>query len=301
LPQADKGVIKEALNTLKVSRELFSKHSIRLAGADQALCAEAITALDAAIKAGDETGIRKSIAAMEAQYTAHLAKYRKSAVREYAESIGWAVLIALTLRAFVIEPFKIPSGSMIPTLLVGDHIFANKFTYGLRIPFTFIKFWERNKPARGDVVVFIKPDDPDKDFIKRVVGIEGDSVEVRGKDVFINGTILPREGAGTFTYRDHYEYAQRGIEIRAAMFRETLGGAEHDILIRDDISPSGERVYTVKPGNIFVMGDNRDNSSDSRVWGQVPLTHVKGKAMFIWWSWSTNGGFRFDRMFHWIN
>jgi len=197
-------------------------------------------------------------------------KKAKSTFREYAEAIGMALLLALFIRTFIVQAFKIPSGSMIPTLLIGDHILVNKLAYGVRIP-----FWEGylapfKKPQQGDVVVFIFPEDRSKDFIKRVIGVEGDTVEIRGKKVYINGKALEDPHA-------HFE----GDDAQGA-----------GLFIRDDFGP-----VQVPENHIFVMGDNRDRSYDSRFWGFVNLQDIKGKAFLIYWSWDgTDRWVRWERI-----
>src|SRR3990172_8483869 len=175
----------------------------------------------------------------------------KSTFREYAEAIGMALLLALFIRTFIVQAFKIPSGSMIPTLQIGDHILVNKLAYGLRLPLWESYLLSFSKVQRGDVVVFIFPEDRSKDFIKRVVGIAGDRVEVRDKKVFINGQQVDDPHA-------HFE----GDDPQAA-----------GLPARNDYGP---RV--VPEHHIFVMGDNRDRSYDSRFWGFVDLDQVRGKA-----------------------
>ena len=182
----------------------------------------------------------------------------KSTFREYAEAIIMALILALFIRTFIVQAFKIPSGSMIPTLLIGDHILVNKLSYGVRIPFLERYLIDYTKPERGDVVVFIFPEDHSKDFIKRVIGVAGDSVEVRAKKIYINGK--PVEDP-------HAHFA--GYDPQA-------GGAGSG----DDYGPK-----TVPENHIFVMGDNRDRSYDSRFWGYVNLNDVRGKAFLIYWSW----------------
>jgi len=186
---------------------------------------------------------------------------RKSQLREYVEALGVALLLALAIRTFVVQAFKIPSGSMLPTLQIGDHILVNKFLYGprLEIPLTQISLGRLpglRKPRPGDVVVFIWPKDRSKDFIKRVIAVEGQTVEVRNRQVFIDGKPWDDPHA-TWVM-------QRG-----------LGGAAGD-----NYGP-----YTVPPDHVFVMGDNRDQSYDSRFWGPVPIADIKGEALVIYWSW----------------
>jgi signal peptidase I len=207
----------------------------------------------------------------------HLAFARKSTVREYSESIVVAVAIALLLRAFVIEAFQIPSGSMIPTLEIGDHIFVSKFAYGIGIPFTDKKILPWHEPQRGDVIVFKFPKDPSVDYIKRVVGLPGDKVEVRHNEIFINGNPMPRELVDA-----HFQY-HKGVDRSWELWTEHLDGHAHSTLHEPDrLTEFGP--YTVDPRSIFVMGDNRDDSNDSRVWGTVPYELVKGKALIVWWS-----------------
>jgi signal peptidase I len=182
----------------------------------------------------------------------------KSTFREYVEAIGMALLLALFIRTFIVQAFKIPSGSMIPTLQIGDHILVNKLAYGVRIPFWEEYLVDFTRVQRGDVVVFIFPEDRSKDFIKRVIGVPGDSVEIRGKKVYLNG---------------------KQIEDRYAHF-EGDDPQNAGLTSRDDFGPK-----TVPENSIFVMGDNRDRSYDSRFWGFVNLDDVRGKAFLIYWSW----------------
>lgn len=311
----------------------------------------------------DRGKLRVQLVELDELVDRHLAFSRKSTGREYAESIGIAVVIALLLRAFVVEAFKIPSSSMIPTLEIGDHIFVNKFIYGVRLPYTTTRFFEFRKPARGEVVVFIYPCDPDKDFIKRIVALEGDSVEVRCDRIYINGkelsSVQQNEECTYWDASDNLEWDQK----ECSLYKETNGGATYTTVfenrdsrnrpamdkrrstaLKEDYpelsghldfpghslpscrdsqdgenrsldertaargeiveleAPNGvcdqRRQFIVPKGHFFAMGDNRDNSSDSRVWGPAPLKNIKGKALFIWWSKQpgTAGGYRMDRM-----
>jgi signal peptidase I len=241
--------------------------------------------------------------ALDAALDKHLAFARKGAVREYTESIGGAILVALLLRAFVFEPFHIPSGSMIPTLLVGDFIFVNKMSYGLRIPFTdpgrVHKLWER-PPKRGDVVVFINPQHPDVDYVKRVVGLPGDHIDVRENVLYVNGVEQRRIEVGDYTYKDHSEYTDTDIDVVARMYIENLDSHQHPILVRKDPVFQRAGSFVVEEGRVFMMGDNRDNSADSRVEGgigQIPFSYIKGRASVIWISFGGKVGIRFERMF----
>jgi len=244
---------------------------------------------------------------LDAALDKHLAFARKGAVREYTESIGGAILVALLLRAFVFEPFHIPSGSMIPTLLVGDFIFVNKMSYGLRIPFTdpgrVHKLWER-PPKRGDVVVFINPQHPDVDYVKRVVGLPGDRIDIRENVLYVNGVEQKRVEVGDYTYKDHSEYTDSDIDVVARMYIENLDGHRHPILVRKDPVFQRAGSFVVEEGRVFMMGDNRDNSADSRVEGgigQIPFSYIKGRASVIWISFGGKVGIRFERMFRGVN
>jgi signal peptidase I len=210
---------------------------------------------------------------------------------EYSISFFPVILIVFFLRSFLVEPFKIPSSSMVPTLLVGDFILVNKFTYGIRIPVANRKVIEVGSPGRGDVMVFRYPEDPSLDYIKRVVGLPGDRIEYRGKRLSVNGTPVPTRQIDDYLSRERMQFSRRYVE--------TLDGSEHEILLEEDsltaLMPSrafphsGNCNYnmnglacTVPPGHYFMMGDNRDNSSDSRVWGFVPDENIVGRAFFIW-------------------
>ena len=195
--------------------------------------------------------------------------------KEYAQAILIALVIALFVRTFVVQAFKIPSGSMIKTLLIGDHILVNKFIYGVKNPFNRETLISGHHPDHGDVIVFIFPLDRKKDFIKRVIGVEGDTIKIVNKKVYVKGKIY-KEPPGV-------QHTDPNI----------IPG---NIQPRDNLGP-----IKVPPGKLFVMGDNRDQSFDSRFWGFVPLKDVKGKAFIIYWSWDSESfSPRLDRIGKWI-
>ncbi len=292
--------IKEARLLLREGRRVLRKYSHRLSAEQAAKVRDAIDTLSAAVIARDWDKLPGALNKLDDLLDSHLGFARKSTAREYTESIGVAVLIALFLRAFVVEAFKFPSGSMIPTLQVGDHIFVNKFISGVRVPFTNIKFgMEYRKPRRGEVIVFIYPKEPDKDFIKRIVAIEGDSVEVRDNQVFINGVGVPRAHVdGDCRYEDYVEDTARWEERRCEGWNETVNGTQYSTVYDKNGGVHSTRPVTVPKDSVFVMGDNRDNSHDSRFWGFVPFDLIKGKAMIIWWSHGEPEGVRVNRLFH---
>ena len=321
----------------------------------------------------DLARVRRHLPALDALVDELVKRPPKSTARDYVESIGAAILIALALRAFVIEAFKIPSSSMYPTLEIGDHIFVNKFLYGIRIPYTSKKFLQLRDPERGEVIVFMMPCDPARDYIKRVVALAGDTVEVRCNVVYVNGTAIPHrmiEG-DSCTYDDYDEFNGKWFTRQCSRYRETAGGLDYDTFhdaerpLRDQrqasphgllagdskdfprldgagfppscsTNPDGAPLaapnqkrgrleeshpgsangtlnaceqqihYVVPEGHVFVMGDNRANSNDSRYWGSVPVENIKGKALFIWlsyshWSMTDWSGIRFDRVGNFVH
>ncbi len=199
-----------------------------------------------------------------------VSKKGKSRFRENVEAILLAIVLALFIRTFVVQAFKIPSGSMKQTLLIGDHILVSKFIYGIKIPFTQTTLIPIRDPQRSDIVVFKFPEDPAKDFIKRVVGVADDVIEIKDKQVFINGK------------KENHPYG-----VHTDPYTIPVG-----IQPRDNFGP-----ITVPPNSLFVMGDNRDHSYDSRFWGFVDLEKVKGKAFIIYWSWNKEDfGVRWRRL-----
>jgi len=202
-------------------------------------------------------------------------KKEKSKIQEYIEAIIIAVLIAVFVRTFIVQAYKIPSRSMVPTLLVGDHLLVNKFIYGIKIPFLRNTLLPITDPKRGDIIVFIYPNDRSKDFIKRVIGVAGDKIEIKNKKIFLNGK----------EYTDSY-----GIYSDNVIYPSSIQP-------RDNFGP-----VTVPKESLFVMGDNRDESADSRYWGFVDLKDVEGKALIIYWSWnSEDKNLRWQRIGNLLN
>lgn len=215
---------------------------------------------------------------------------------EYARSFFPIVLIVLLLRSFLVEPFRIPSGSMMPTLLIGDFILVNKFTYGIRLPVINTKIIEMNEPKRGDVVVFRFPKDPSVDYIKRVIGLPGDRIAYYDKKLHVNGQVVEQVSQGVYEGVGEGASMTGTQRIAEKLPASDTGLVEHDILIKAGY-PSVEGVYVVPEEQYFVMGDNRDNSNDSRYWGTVPEANLVGKAFFIWMSWDwQNKGVGFERI-----
>lgn len=237
---------------------------------------------------------------------------RKSGTREIVESLLFALAFALVLRTFFVEPFKIPTRSMVPTLLEGDQLFVTKLSYGIRLPILNRYVAWFSKPERGDVVVFAFPREEaktylartnsgclsaeslseDKDYIKRIIGVEGDTIEIVGQTVYVNGAPIPQVSYYERTVADFMYLTDRR---RENWNTEHLGHTQYTTITHE--MPSAHfGPITVAPGHIFAMGDNRDNSADSRCWGQVPIDNIKGRAQIIWWStghWSP----RWERMF----
>lgn len=268
-----------------------------------------ILACEEAIERGSLHEISESRNALRVFFEDNLRSYGKSALRQNAEAIVIAVALALAIRAFVFQPFKIPSGSMLPTLLVGDHILINKFVYGTRIPFTNKMFFPFSEVDRGDIIVFKLGEDnetglpmPGKGafYVKRAVGIAGDEIDISGREVLINGRAVEQ------TYTGNYEYPDQKFFSVADRYEQSLSGKNFSVIYKkgNSSTTSGKKSFplVVPKGRIFVMGDNRDNSYDSRFWGFVSAENVYGKAFMIHWSWNlSNPGFadkvRWNRIF----
>lgn len=300
---------KEAAQIAKGLRKILKKKGHKVPKKGKVQLDEVLENLESQIANKEDDKIIKTLKVVEDKSDRYLAFAKKSTGREYFESIGIAILVAILLRFFVVEAFKIPSESMVPTLMVGDHIFVSKYRYGLSLPHNNQRIVRFARPAYGEVVVFLKPDNQPpgnpsieaveddmvgKDFIKRIVGLPGDTIEMRDDVLFVNGKKIPRCRVGDQKYRSR-TFTQNWVDAMGELWVEKHGDHIYTVLEEPGMSrPFGP--ITVPPDRLFVLGDNRDNSNDSRYWGTVPFDAVKGRAMFIWWSNRRPYGFQWDRI-----
>jgi signal peptidase I len=299
LPPQLRGPFERGRSLLDESETIFAKHEVGIARELTVKERERLQLELAMLRNAmervpfDHDEFVIALARADEEVDTRLGRWRKSELREYIEAILMAVAVAFALRTFVIEAFKIPSGSMIPTLMVGDHIFVNKFSYGPAIPFTHARVWTSMPPLRGDVMVFAFPEHPEQDFIKRVIAIEGDKLEARGGHPIINGWEVPSCRVGTWAYSDYEAPISRH---EGDLYVEYLGNDSY-LTFYDRASglfPEYQGPYFAKAGEVWVMGDNRNNSHDSRMWfggrgGGVPFENIRGRALFVWLSLSDNG------------
>jgi len=269
---------------------------------------ERIKLLEESIELNDQERIESSYSSLKNIYEQNLSQYSKSKLRQNVEAIVIALCLALLIRTFIVQPFKIPSGSMIPTLLIGDHLLVNKFIYGTKIPFMDIRIFPVEDIKRGDVIVFKFPGNGSVNegvhYIKRAIGLPGDEVNIEGRDVYINGEKIKQ------VYEGNYKYFEQGTEVTTDKYIDTLSENIFDVIYkRSSINTTKGKTnfpITIPEGNIFVLGDNRDNSYDSRFWGFVPIESISGKAFLIHWSWNFDNDnifnkVRWNRIFSSIN
>ena len=217
-----------------------------------------------------------------------------SIIVEYARAFFPVILLVFVLRSFVVEPFRIPSGSMLPTLYIGDFILVDKFRYGIRLPIVNLRIFPTGSPKRGEVMVFRYPHDDSTNFIKRVIGLPGDEIVYDQKRLFINGTAAQQDKT------DSYKLETPNQEMDVIEYSEQVGASTHNIL-NDRGRSSRSMTISVPEGSYFVMGDNRDHSNDSRFWGFVPERNIVGRAFLVWFSWNSNdGGVNWSRIGHTI-
>ena len=220
-------------------------------------------------------------------------KKKKPIWREWTESLVVIAIIAIVIRSFIVAPFKIPSSSMVPTLDVGDYIFVLRYPYGLRIPFTDLQFFP-HAPRRGDVAVFNYPKDRSEDYIKRIIGLPGDDILYKKNRLYINGQEMPLKKLGELTY-----FMADGEADVSGLYEEQLFNVDHEVLRKNFSIRDGE--WKVPKGHYLVLGDNRNNSRDSRFWGFVPQAYLVGRAVIVWWSWNWHtSAVRWDRIGHLI-
>jgi signal peptidase I len=323
---------QDARRFARDARRLARRHG-RALGEDRAAVETAADAVEAAAGADDADALSAALRRLDALWDAHLARRVKPLWREYGESVLVAVIFALLVRAFVVDAFRIPSGSMSPTLVAGDFIFVSKTAYSLRVPFTSVRLLDTGAPRRGDVIFFRSPVEPGSDYVKRVIGVPGDVVELREQVLYVNGVPQPRTAEGEYAYAERDERTGAAVPESCRKYREALakgdlspqadagedpastwrlaaaaGVASYDVLqCRRPRLASREGPFgIVKPGHVFVLGDNRDLSADSRRAGgwQVPVGHIRGRAAVVFFSWGEGGlglrrgaGVRFERLF----
>lgn len=324
---------RDARRFVADARRLAGRHRKRLAKKVREEIEAGCKEVESAAAEGDAGRFSAALRGLDALWDAHLARLGKPAWREYGEAILAAALVALAVRAIAVEGFRIPSGSMAPTLLAGDHVLVSKLAFGIRVPFTRLRILGGGEPRRGDVIVFESPKERGVDVVKRVVGVPGDVIELREQVLLVNGVPQPRTPAGEVAYEERSEATGAPFVETCRRYREALAKgalaapADRDPALVEAAWQTGASVgvasyevmqcrrarlasregpfQVVAPGHVFVLGDNRDRSADSRAAGgwQVPLERVTGKALVVFFSWGARGaparggGPRFERLF----
>ena len=308
---AEKKLRKEARKALSEAKKLLKRAGKKLSDDRQKEVQNAIDKLEGALK-DDNYSCSTDFESLKKVVENRLSFARKSSAQEVVESLLIALALALVLRTFLVEPFKIPTRSMVPTLLEGDQLFVTKMSYGIRLPFANNYVVKFSEPERGDVVVFAFPREDaakylaktnsrclaaeslaeQKDYIKRIIGVAGDKIEVRDQKVYVNGELIPQQ---PFYERDVLDYMYLTDRRHEAWNTEHHGGHTYTTITHELPAANNFGPIIVEPDHVFVMGDNRDNSADSRCWGQVPVGNIKGRAQIRWWSGGEQGP-RWERM-----
>lgn len=289
-------VKKKARQVYFETKNLYEKNLSKVQPESARLIKDKLGQTELAITNGNLSEIESTTDQLASISKEHLSKFGKSKLRQNVEALLFAVVLALFIRTFIVQPFKIPSGSMIPTLLVGDHLLVSKFVYGTKIPFTDEVVFPLREIKHGDVIVFRYPNnehDPSKaglHYIKRVVGLPGDTVDVDGRNLVINGEKIPLTFVGT--------YKDERFGTKYDEYQEDLLGKKHTVIYEQgrDYTQRGNLPIIVPPGHVFVMGDNRDNSQDSRFWGFVPIHEIEGDAFMTHWSWDFDSKSLIDKV-----
>lgn len=288
----------KAKNELEEGRILFKKARRSLTQEQQQQARALFKELAAGIKTKDQKNLAAVLEKYDAFKESHFSQIRFNRAWETIKELFWIILVVFFIRWILVEPFRIPSGSMIPTLLVGDQLMVNKLVYGVQIPLTTKKLFNLKKPERGDVIVFKYPPNPREDYVKRVVGVAGDEITMRDGQLFVNGKEVPRSYVEPYTGP-----SDTGFCENYDLFSEELDHASHSMLLCHR-SHQGEDfpAVIVPEGAVFGMGDNRDNSQDSRYWGMIPTNNIKGKALFIHLPLDPTRHYlpRWNRFFKWI-
>jgi signal peptidase I len=313
--KAEAKLRREAGSALKEAKKLFKRAQKKLSADRQKEVQDAISDLEESLK-DSVYSCKPAFDKLQDVFNKRLKFAKKSGTQEVVESLLIALAVALFLRTFLIEPFKIPTRSMVPTLLEGDQLFVTKLSYGLRLPILNKYVAHFSDPERGDVIVFAFPREDaakylartnsgclqaeslseDKDYIKRIIGVAGDTIEVLNQVVYVNGEPISQQPAYQRTVSDYRFLTDR---LEESWNREKHGLHSY-MTITHAIPDNHFGPIKVEPGHVFVMGDNRDNSADSRCWGQVPVDNIKGRAQILWWS-QGHVGIRWERMFDWID